>query len=110
LLPELVASLLDNALRYTPRDGYIRRRDVNVEHGAALLEIEDRGIGIAAAERERVFAPFYRASRAHEINPNGAGPGLSILHDIAALHAAQIELADARGHGLSVSVLFPAPH
>jgi len=72
-----------------------------------VLEVEDSGAGIAPAERERVFTPFYRVASALERNPGGAGLGLAIVRDIAALHGAQLELATAaNGHGLKVSVHF----
>ena len=58
-------------------------------------------------ERERVFAPFYRASSALQTNPGGAGLGLAIVADIAALHGATLALLDAMGGGLLVRVTFP---
>ena len=112
LLHELVANLLDNALRYTPAGGSVTLRVA--PHSAtagAVLEVEDSGGGIPEAERERVFAPFYRAASALECNPGGAGLGLAIVRDIAALHRATLTLADASGgQGLSVRLAFPAPH
>jgi two-component system, OmpR family, sensor histidine kinase TctE len=108
LLHELIANLIDNALRYTPRRGLVTLRVRPAPDGGALLEVEDSGSGIAAAERERVFAPFYRAPSAHQINPGGAGLGLTIVRDIATLHGARIELSAATGgHGLKASVHFP---
>ncbi|MBA5686186.1 sensor histidine kinase [Rugamonas apoptosis] len=107
LLHELVANLVDNALRYSPPGGTVVLRVTENEHGATL-EVEDSGPGIAAAEREKVFSPFYRASATMERNPGGAGLGLAIVRDIAALHGASITLADAAGpHGLLVRVAFP---
>jgi two-component system sensor histidine kinase TctE len=108
LLHELVANLVDNALRYTPAGGTVALR---LQQNAAevTLEVEDSGSGIAPGERERVFAPFYRASATLERNPGGAGLGLAIVRDIAALHRARIVLADAAsGPGLKVSVYFPS--
>lgn len=116
LLNELISNLLDNAIRYTPDHGRITLRvlpasDANTVDGkpCAVLEVEDTGSGIAAAERERVFAPFYRAPSAQNINPSGAGLGLAIVRDIAALHQAEISLHDTlSGTGLKVRILFPA--
>ena len=107
LLHELIANLIDNALRYTPPQGRVILRVLAADDGGRL-EVEDSGSGIAVAERERVFAPFYRAAAAHEINPGGAGLGLTIVRDIATLHGARIALADAAGgRGLKVVVQFP---
>ncbi|WEF33258.1 sensor histidine kinase [Pseudoduganella chitinolytica] len=108
LLHELVANLVDNALRYTPAGGAVVLR-VRAEDGMAVLEVEDGGPGIPAAERERVFAPFYRAAASMQVNPGGAGLGLAIVSDIAALHGATLALLDgAQGKGLLVRVVLPA--
>ncbi|MBA5606978.1 sensor histidine kinase N-terminal domain-containing protein [Duganella sp. FT3S] len=108
LLHEMIANLVDNALRYTPPGGTVVLR-VREDARGATLEVEDSGPGIAAAEREKVFAPFYRASATLERNPGGAGLGLAIVRDIAALHGATVTLADAVGpQGLLVRVAFQA--
>jgi two-component system, OmpR family, sensor histidine kinase TctE len=110
LLHELLANLVDNALRYTPAGGNVILRVTPPADGrGALLEVEDSGAGIAEAEREQVFTPFYRAAAALETNPGGAGLGLAIVRDIAALHGADLTLGDAaNGHGLKVTVAFQA--
>jgi two-component system sensor histidine kinase TctE len=107
LLHDLVVNLLDNAIHYTPSGGKVTLR-VLTDHGP-VLEVEDTGIGIAAAERERVFAPFYRAASAQQVHAAGTGLGLAIVRDIVALHGAHIELADGASGGLKVLVRFPVP-
>lgn len=107
LLHEMLANLLDNAIRYTPPHGHIVLR-LQAVAGHILLEIEDDGPGIPPAERDKVFAPFYRATASSSLNPEGAGLGLAIVRDIVALHGGQIALQDgAGGPGLRVSMLFP---
>lgn len=108
LLHELLANLLDNAIRYTPAGGRVTLRLLPASDGATLLEVEDSGIGVAAGERERVFAPFYRAPGAQQVNASGAGLGLTIVRDIAALHGARIALDDNEHGGLTVRVYFPS--
>jgi two-component system sensor histidine kinase TctE len=112
LLHELLVNLLDNAIRYTPAAGRITLRvRAASEPGratCALLEVEDNGPGIAEAERERVFEPFYRAGATQQINPSGTGLGLSIVREIAALHRAGIVLdSPPQGSGLVVRIGFP---
>jgi two-component system sensor histidine kinase TctE len=108
LLHELVSNLADNALRYTPPGGSVALR-AREDGGAVLLEVEDSGPGIAPAEREKVYAPFYRAAATLERNPGGAGLGLAIVRDIASVHGATITLGDgAHGKGLKATVRFPA--
>jgi len=107
MLHELVSNLVDNALRYTAAGGSVLLR-VAARADGVLLEVQDNGPGIAAAEREKVFTPFYRAAAALEANPAGTGLGLAIVRDVAALHGAAIALGDAdTGSGLKVSVVFP---
>ncbi|ASU37312.1 sensor histidine kinase [Herbaspirillum sp. meg3] len=116
LLHELVVNLLDNAIRYTPAHGKIGMRVVEQRIGDdlyAVLEVEDNGPGIPAADRERVFAPFYRAPSAQLANPHGAGLGMSIVRDIASAHRGEIILSDSANNpgsnqGLIVKVRFPA--
>jgi two-component system sensor histidine kinase TctE len=106
LLHELIANLVDNAIRYTPAGGKVTLR---VQAGPKpLLEVEDSGPGIPAGERERVFAPFYRAASAQAVNAHGSGLGLTIVRDIAAMHNATVALFEGTdGAGLKVQVRFP---
>ncbi|MBV8468115.1 MAG: two-component sensor histidine kinase [Burkholderiales bacterium] len=101
----MVKNLLDNAIRYTQQGGAI---DIAIEDGASLVRIvvEDNGPGIPAAERERVFDPFYRVLGSEEI---GSGLGLSIVGTIAAHCGARVELADATqsSTGLRASLVLP---
>ncbi|MDH4482228.1 MAG: HAMP domain-containing sensor histidine kinase, partial [Rhodoferax sp.] len=63
---------------------------------AVVLQVEDTGPGIAAAERERVFQPFYRALGNEA---DGSGLGLPIVLEIAKQHRASVSVEDSRpGH------------
>ncbi|RIX46898.1 MAG: sensor histidine kinase [Rhodocyclales bacterium GT-UBC] len=105
LLREMVANLIDNALRYTPTDGLVT---VVVEAApeSARLRIIDNGPGIPEGSRDQVFLRFFR------LNPNdhhGSGLGLSIVREIVHGHDGEIELLDAPdGQGLEVRVSLPA--
>jgi two-component system sensor histidine kinase TctE len=108
MLHELVTNLVDNAIRYTPVGGQVVLRVRAPEGGGALLEVEDSGEGIAEAEREKVFRPFYRSSASLETNQGGTGLGLAIVRDVASVHGASIELTQGSGgRGLKVSIAFP---
>ena len=90
MLRELLGNLIDNALRYTPRHGRVTirvRRDR--EHQLAMLEIEDNGPGIPAAERSHVFERFYRILGS---SAEGSGLGLAIVREIAAQHDAVVDV------------------
>jgi two-component system OmpR family sensor kinase len=103
-LRTLLANLVDNAIRYTPRGG---RVDVTagLTAGRPFLEVADDGPGIPAAEREHVFDRFYRRG---DVQEPGSGLGLAIVKAIAQRHAATVVLGDTRGGGLTARVEFPA--
>lgn len=104
LLHELIANLLDNAIRYTQAGGELRVC-VIADRDRCTLEIDDNGPGIPVSERERVFERFYRGSGTHE---HGSGLGLAIVRDICVSHKADIELGTpAGGRGLRALVRFP---
>jgi two-component system sensor histidine kinase TctE len=108
MLHELVANLVDNAIRYTPEGGAVVLR-VQVGERGAVLEVQDSGPGIVAVDRDKVFTPFYRAAATMEVNPSGTGLGLTIVRDIVAVHGADIALdAGIDDAGLIVRVVFPA--
>ena len=93
LLRELVRNLVDNALQYTPEGGTVTVRVVDDPFGqVVVLQVEDSGPGIAPAERDKVFQPFYRALGT---NVDGSGLGLAIVKEIAQQHHAEIALEDA---------------
>ncbi len=104
-LSVLVRNLVDNAIRYSPRGARIGLR-VDQQDGAPLLQVDDSGPGIPAAERERVFDRFYRGSTGDE---PGTGLGLAIVRGIATRHGATVTLDDSALGGLRVTVRFPAP-
>ena len=99
----LIKNLVDNAIRYTPDGG---RVDITVrQDGGVTLQVDDTGPGIAAAERERVFDPFYRVLGNGE---TGSGLGLAIARSVAGSIGARIELAavSPAGPGLRATVKF----
>ncbi|MGV8804603.1 MAG: sensor histidine kinase N-terminal domain-containing protein [Polaromonas sp.] len=113
LLKEMVRNLLDNAINYTPEHGHVTLRLAPEPSGALALIVEDSGPGIAPAERELVFQPFYRTLGT---NVDGSGLGLAIVLEIAQQHGATIAIEDADlpGHpqspGTRLTVRFPATH
>ncbi len=80
-LERVVANLLENALKYTPRGGHVCVRLQRTNHVVTVV-VEDDGPGIAAAEHERVFERFFR-STAVRGSVAGFGLGLPLARDIA---------------------------
>ncbi|MFO1285138.1 MAG: sensor histidine kinase N-terminal domain-containing protein [Rubrivivax sp.] len=94
LLGELVRNLVDNALQYTPAGGTVTARVVlDPDADAVVLQVEDTGPGIAPAERDLVFQPFYRALGTQV---DGSGLGLAIVQEVAKRHGATVTIEDAR--------------
>jgi two-component system, OmpR family, sensor histidine kinase KdpD len=96
--------VLENAARFC--DGKpvsVRARAVG---GRLRVRVVDRGPGIAPADRERVFLPFYRgtdAARAH----HGSGLGLAIARGFVEVNGGRIAVESSPGQGTSVVVEFP---
>jgi two-component system sensor histidine kinase GlrK len=86
-----VANLLSNAIRFSPPGGTIRL-DVYGLPGLACIDIRDAGPGVAQADRERIFEPFYRGERQPLDAARGSGIGLSIVQEYIAAHGGRIEL------------------
>lgn len=106
LLFQAFANLLDNAIKYTPREGSIRLRSWRREDGGAVVELTDTGEGIPQADREKVFRRFYRVEASRGTQP-GNGLGLSLVKAVVSLHRAQIDLDDG-APGLVVRISLPA--
>jgi two-component system sensor histidine kinase TctE len=105
LLRELVANLVDNAVRYTPPGGTVTATVLG-EDGKIVLRVEDSGAGIPEAERQLVFERFYRRL---ESGSEGSGLGLAIVREIVLAHDGTVDLASrAPPPGLVVTVCLPA--
>jgi two-component system, OmpR family, sensor kinase len=111
----LLGNLIDNAIRYTPAGG---RVDVTVytEGQQAILQVNDSGIGIPVAERERIFDRFHRVAENTAMSA-GTGLGLAIVKSVAEQCGARITVGDGldtvqsngtSGRGSSFTVVFPA--
>ena len=101
LLQEMVRNLVDNAINYSQPPPGVQaeitvRVLVDIPAKTVTLQVQDSGTGIAAAERELVFQPFYRALGNEA---DGSGLGLPIVLEIARQHRASVTLRDSRpGH------------
>jgi two-component system sensor histidine kinase TctE len=106
LLREMVANVLDNALRYTPPGGHVALSLLATDAMWVTLQVADDGPGIPAAERERVFQRFYRLIDRDA--GEGSGLGLAIVREICWGHGGNISLeAGPQERGLRVVVRLP---
>ncbi|MBI3716906.1 MAG: sensor histidine kinase N-terminal domain-containing protein [Betaproteobacteria bacterium] len=104
LFAEMLANLVDNAIRYSEPGG---RVTVRYAHPASpVIDVEDDGRGIPESERQLVFERFYRGGHSSE---SGTGIGLAIVKEIAQRHNADIEiLTPSSGRGTLIRIRFPA--
>lgn len=105
LIDQLLANLLENALRYTPGDSPLEIRGTPSGSGIAV-EICDRGPGISLAERDRVFEKFYRGQAAKH-NDGGTGLGLTICRAVVRAHGGSIDILARTGGGTRVRFTLP---
>jgi len=101
---EMLANLVDNAIRYGRPQGVIVVRCL-VEGDDAVVQVDDDGPGIPAAEREKVFERFYRPAGTVA---DGCGLGLPIVQALAAQQGAKVSLGDTPG-GTGLRVELRAP-
>jgi two-component system sensor histidine kinase TctE len=105
LIGELLANLIDNAIRYNRPGGMVLVRTI-VDATIARVEVEDTGPGIPEAHLARVFERFYRIPMTN--GPEGSGLGLAIVKALSDRLGAEIVLLPGPGgRGLRVSVSFP---
>lgn len=104
LLPVVFANLMDNAQKYSAKSATI---DVatRIDSNRVIVDIMDRGIGIAEDDMTRIFEKYFRASAAH--NKPGAGIGLHLVRRILALHNGDVEVHARPGGGTIFSVYLP---
>ena len=105
---QVVANLLENAVRHTPRGGSVQVRARHTEH-AVTIEVIDEGPGIPLADQERIFERFYRADSARASSDGGAGLGLAIAQWIVDLHGGEIHSEQRDPHGCRMVVTLPNP-
>lgn len=100
----IVANLIENALRYTPAGGSV---DVSCrsERNAAVVEVRDTGVGIAAEHLALVFDRFWRAPEFR--GTEGSGLGLSIARRLARSHGGELTVASAPGSGTTFTLRLP---
>lgn len=104
-LSDALRNLLENALRVTPAGGA-----VETAVGAdGAIEVRDRGPGVPAPMRERVFEPFQRGERSDGAARRGAGAGLglAIVAETAALHGGSVAVSDRPGGGAVFRLTLP---
>ena len=106
-LEQMIANLIMNAARFTPRGGSIV---VTCEASAdrAVLAVSDTGVGLAADSLEKIFEPFVQLERDPACAPGGLGVGLTLTRRLAELHGGSVR-AESEGKGLGATFELELP-
>jgi signal transduction histidine kinase len=105
-LHQVVANLLENAVRHSPANGSVLVRASAIARGARF-EVIDEGPGIPEADAAHVFDRFYRADTARSSQSGGAGLGLAIVRWIVELHGGEIHVEQNEPHGCRMVATIP---
>jgi signal transduction histidine kinase len=106
-LHQVVANLVENAVRYSPSGGTVRVEATRMASGVRIA-VADEGPGIPEHEVAKVFERFYRADYARSSRDGGAGLGLAIARWIVDLHGGDIQPTVAQPHGCRMIVNLPS--
>jgi signal transduction histidine kinase len=105
LLQLLINNLLENAIKYSPREKPIICR-LQKQNDGAEFQIIDEGPGIPAGEKKNIFKKFYRIGDEATRQTHGTGLGLYLCKMIAEDHKAEIDVTDRLPHGSNFTVIF----
>lgn len=105
LLQMLINNLLENAIKYSPKESTITARLKKYRSGIEL-QILDEGPGIAEAEKEKIFSKFYRTGNEATRKTQGTGLGLYLCRKIARDHNADISVTNNTPRGSNFAVIF----
>ena len=103
--PSIVTNLVDNALKYSPKQKQILVSLLN-EANSVSLSVEDTGVGILESDKERVFHKFIRVGNEATRSSKGTGLGLYIVKDLVKKHQAQITVKDNKPQGSIFKITF----
>ena len=104
---QVVANLLENAVRHTPEGGSVEVHAERNRDGVTIVVL-DEGPGIDAGDEARIFERFYRADSARASSDGGAGLGLAIAQWIVDLHGGDIHPEPREPHGCRMVVTLPS--
>jgi len=106
-LQQLVMIVLDNAIKYTSKNGSVHLT-CKASSGYVTLTVQDNGNGVAAEDLPYIFDRFYRSDKGRSRSEGGAGLGLSIAKWIALRHSGKIEASSIQYQGTKITIALPA--
>ena len=107
-LDQVLANLVDNAIKYGRADGSVRVGGKKLDDGRLEICVEDDGPGIPPEAIDRVFERFYRVDKARSRDQGGTGLGLSIVKHIVQAHGGEVWAESQPGKGATFFFTLPA--
>jgi len=101
-----VGNLLNNAIKYSPEGASVSLNTSRREDWIRI-DVEDRGIGIAVEDLDRVFEPFFRADRSRSRRTGGIGLGLMLVKRIVERHDGRVQVSSQAGQGSRFTIELP---
>src|SRR6266498_5760837 len=105
-LEQAFRNLIDNAIKFTPRGGYIRVTLAD-DPARIILRVEDSGVGIPAEAQEKIFVPFFQVDSSLARPYPGSGLGLAIVRHVVEAHGGQVTVRSAPGSGSTFTIVLP---
>ena len=105
-IEQVVANLLDNAIKYSPEGGEILVTTA-VQENSALVHITDQGIGIPPDDLPKLSTPFFRASNASSRHFPGLGLGLYLSRAVIEAHGGTLSVTSIEGQGTTCTISLP---
>ena len=106
-LAQILINLVDNAVKYTPENGWVTVRARALDDGRVELMIRDTGVGIPRADLPRITERFYRVDKARSRELGGTGLGLAIVKHLVLAHGGELQIESEQEEGTTVRVALP---
>jgi signal transduction histidine kinase len=103
-LRQILANLLDNAIKYTPAGGRVEMK-TQLQAGTVVFSVKDTGIGLTPDEVPRIWDRLYRGDQSR--SERGLGLGLSLVRAVVQAHGGQIGVSSAIGVGSTFTMSLP---
>jgi signal transduction histidine kinase len=101
-----LTNLISNSIKYSTHEKYLSIK-LSTSNAQALIEINDKGVGISPEEQKRIFNIFYRSDKKHIQSISGAGLGLAIVDHVIKAHQGKIEVESKPKGGSRFTIWIP---